>query len=54
MPESWERYNCQSLLGASLAGEREYDEAEPLLASGYQGMSQRQASIPAEGIVYHA
>ena len=27
-----------SLLGASLAGEKKYSEAEPLLLEGYQGM----------------
>jgi len=45
---TWVRYNCQSLLGASLAGQRKYAEAEPLLLSGYQGMLQREATIPWE------
>ena len=44
-PDDWERYNCQSLLGASLAGERKHSEAEPLLIAGYEGMIQRQATI---------
>jgi serine/threonine protein kinase/tetratricopeptide (TPR) repeat protein len=43
---TWVRYNCQSLLGASLAGQRKYAEAESLLLSGYQGMLQRKTTIP--------
>jgi len=46
MPESWERYDCQSMLGASLAGQKHYAEAEPLLLSGYQGMVERAGTIP--------
>jgi serine/threonine protein kinase/tetratricopeptide (TPR) repeat protein len=45
-PESWERYNCQSLLGGSLQGQKKYGEAEPLLLSGYRGVMQRQAAVP--------
>jgi len=44
--ESWERYWSQNLMGASLAGQGQYAEAEPLLVSGYQGMMQRKAAIP--------
>ncbi len=47
--ETWGRYSCQSLLGASLAAQKKYAEAEPLLLSGYEGMLQRQATIPAAG-----
>ncbi len=46
--DGWERYQCQSLLGASLAGQKRWPEAEPLLLSGYDGLQQRQAAIPAE------
>ncbi len=48
MPESWERYNCQSMLGGSLEGQKNYREAEPLLISGYGGLMQREATIPLE------
>ncbi|MBI4473640.1 MAG: serine/threonine protein kinase [Acidobacteria bacterium] len=48
MTETWERYSCQSVLGASLAGEGKYDEAEPLLIAGYQGMFRKKDSMPAE------
>jgi tetratricopeptide (TPR) repeat protein/predicted Ser/Thr protein kinase len=47
-PDTWERYWAQSMLGASLAGLGTYDEAKPLMTSGYQGMLERQSSIPAE------
>ena len=46
MPESWERHDCESMIGASLAGQKKYVEAEPLLISGYGGMMQREAAIP--------
>jgi tetratricopeptide (TPR) repeat protein len=48
IPDSWRRYHSQSLLGASLAGQGKYAEAEPSLLAGYQGMLQRQATIPAD------
>ncbi len=44
---TWVRYNCQSLLGASLASQKKYAEAEALLISGYEGMKQRIGAIPA-------
>jgi hypothetical protein len=43
-PNSWERFDCQSLLGRSLAGQAKYAEAEPLIVGGYQGMSQRKST----------
>jgi hypothetical protein len=46
-PEIWERFRCESLLGASLEGQKRYAEAEPLLISGYEGMRQRLSVIPA-------
>ncbi len=42
----WERYNCQSLLGWSLAGQKKYAEAEPLVTAAYEGILQREATIP--------
>ena len=44
--DSWQRYHSQTLLGASLAGQQRYAEAEALLVSGQHGMLQRQAFIP--------
>jgi eukaryotic-like serine/threonine-protein kinase len=45
-PDSWERFDSQSMLGAALVGQKNYGEAEPLLLSGYEGLVQRQASVP--------
>jgi eukaryotic-like serine/threonine-protein kinase len=45
--DTWDRYNCQRLLGVSLAGQKKYQEAEPLLLSGYEGMRQKESTIPA-------
>jgi hypothetical protein len=44
-PDDWQRFRAQSLLGASLVGEKKYAEAEPLLREGYQGMLARKDRI---------
>ena len=44
-PEDWQRFRDESLLGASLAGEKKYAEGEPLLLEGYQGMLARKDRI---------
>jgi tetratricopeptide (TPR) repeat protein len=46
MPDSWERYDCESMLGGSLEGQAKFADAEPLLLSGYAGVTRRQATIP--------
>jgi hypothetical protein len=46
-PKAWRRFNTESLLGGSLAGQRRFGEAEPLIVGGYDGMRQQAASIPA-------
>jgi serine/threonine protein kinase/Tfp pilus assembly protein PilF len=46
-PDTWQRYNCESLLGRSLAARKSFSEAEPLEVSGYQGMVSRAAFISA-------
>ena len=40
-PDSWNFYAAQNMLGASLAGQKKFAEAEPLLINGYQGIAQR-------------
>ena len=40
------RFYFVSLLGASLSGQRKYADAEPFLLQGYEGLVQRQASMP--------
>jgi tetratricopeptide (TPR) repeat protein len=44
--ETWRRYQTQSLLGAALAGQKQYAKAEPLAVSGYQRMFERQTALP--------
>jgi eukaryotic-like serine/threonine-protein kinase len=41
-PDDWQRFWAESLLGASLAGQKKYAEAEPLLLEGHQGMLARK------------
>jgi len=41
-PDNWQRFRAESLLGASLAGQKKYTEAEPLLLEGYEGMLARK------------
>jgi hypothetical protein len=50
-PEDWRTFNTTSLLGGALLGEKKYAEAEPLLRKGYEGMKQREKTIPPEGRV---
>lgn len=47
LPDDWPRFLAQSVLGASLAGQQKYEEAEPLLLAGYPGMEARKARIAA-------
>jgi eukaryotic-like serine/threonine-protein kinase len=35
-PEDWHRFRAESLLGGSLAGQKKYADAEPLLLEGYR------------------
>ncbi|MGC0772567.1 MAG: serine/threonine-protein kinase [Candidatus Acidiferrum sp.] len=41
----WQRFSIESELGASLAGQKRYAEAEPLLLEGYQQMLARKHLI---------
>jgi hypothetical protein len=46
-PDAWATFHARSLRGGSLLGQQQDAAAAPLL-SGYQGLSQRAATIPAE------
>ena len=50
-PDDWPRFHTMSLLGAALAGQKKYAQAEPLLIAGYEGLKAREARIaaPARG-----
>ena len=51
-PGSWQFFLAESLLGASLAQQRKYAEAEPLLLEGYRGMEARKQRIDASNAHY--
>jgi len=44
-PDGWQGFRAESLLGASLAGQKKFADAEPLLIEGYRGMLARQDRI---------
>jgi eukaryotic-like serine/threonine-protein kinase len=46
-PDGWQQFRAESLLGASLAGQTKYAEAEPLLLAGYRGMKARKNGMEA-------
>ena len=45
-PNNWSYFYTQTLLGAALAGQKNYSAAEPLLVQGYQGMKEHENGIP--------
>jgi hypothetical protein len=45
-PDHWTRYDALSLVGAALAGQKRYAEAEALLIQAYEGLKEREARIP--------
>ena len=49
-PDVWSTFNTQSLLGGALLGRKKYAEAEPLLLAGYEGMKQREKTIPPQAV----
>jgi tetratricopeptide (TPR) repeat protein len=51
-PDDWQRFRAESLLGASLAGQKKYAEAEPLLLEGYRGMVARKERMAVPDL-YH-
>jgi len=46
-PDSWQRFDLESILGAAIAGQGKFEEAEPLLLQAYAGLNERRESIPA-------
>jgi serine/threonine protein kinase/tetratricopeptide (TPR) repeat protein len=46
--QAWVPFQIESFLGASLLGQKKYAASEPLLLSGYQGMKQHEALMPAD------
>ena len=50
-PDAWLTLNTKSMLGGALLGQKKYTEAEPLLLKGYNGLRQREKTIPPQGLV---
>jgi hypothetical protein len=51
-PGTWNLANVRSLLGASLAGQQKFTEAEPLLTTGLQGLLDHRKEIPASSLYF--
>jgi eukaryotic-like serine/threonine-protein kinase len=49
VPDDWRTFNTRRMLGSALLGQKKYADAEPLLLKGYEGMKQREKSIPKSG-----
>lgn len=45
-PDDWTTFDAQSMLGAALLDQKKYAAAEHALLAGYEGMKQREASLP--------
>ena len=45
-PNDWSTFNTKSMLGGALLGQKRFADAEPLLVAGYEGMKQRENTIP--------
>jgi tetratricopeptide (TPR) repeat protein len=53
-PTDWREFYCRSLRGASLVAARSFERAEPLLVSGYQGLSDNRSRMPAGRMMHTA
>ena len=47
-PDDWTTFETKSILGEALLDQNKFAEAEPLLLSGYEGMKQREDTIPSQ------
>src|SRR5262249_28811251 len=45
-PDAWSTLNTKAMRGGSLRGKKKHGDAEPLLKEGYEGMKQREKTIP--------
>lgn len=46
MPDHWLAFNARSMLGEALLGQEKFDEAEPLLLAGFEGMWNQRGAMP--------
>jgi RNA polymerase sigma factor (TIGR02999 family) len=49
--DAWTTFHTKSWLGETLASQKKYAEAEPLLLAGYEGLKRREADIPLQSRV---
>ena len=47
-PDYWRTQHARLLLGVALLGQQKFDEAEPLLAAGYEALRRQEGQIPRE------
>ena len=45
-PNDWSVFHAKHMLGAAQAGQKRFEEAEPLLIEGYRGMKERRTGMP--------
>jgi tetratricopeptide (TPR) repeat protein len=45
-PDAWNTFNTMAMLGGALLGQKKYQGSEPLLRKSYEGMKQREKTIP--------
>jgi eukaryotic-like serine/threonine-protein kinase len=50
-PDAWTTFNTKSMLGGALLGQKKFAESEPLLLAGYEGLKQRETTIPEQSKV---
>src|SRR5262249_47235449 len=50
-PNLWTTFSLQSVLGQTLLDQKKHSDAEPLLVQGYEGLKQRESTIPKEAKV---
>jgi serine/threonine protein kinase/Tfp pilus assembly protein PilF len=48
-PDHWTTFNAHSMLGGALLGQKKYADAAGELGQGYEGLKQREATLPADG-----
>ncbi len=47
-PDDWTTFDTEAMLGEALMEQKKYDEAEPYLLGGYEGLKQREGAIPVQ------
>ncbi len=47
-PDDWTTFDTESTLGEAVLDQNRFADAEPLLLSGYQGLKQREQTIPSQ------